>query len=128
MTSNPRRSYRGDAAQSGSPVLERRYWPREPVRDAEASLSWTQGETTTTVAAHLLDLSIGGAAVLIAKRPPRGAVLRLGLAAVENATVEGRAVAIRMHHKPGWSILHIRFIAECPKALYDQAVEGEDPI
>jgi len=107
-------------------VLERRYWPREPVRDAEASLSWTQGETVTTVAAHLLDLSVGGAAVLISTRPPRGAVIRLGLAAVENTTAEGRAVAIRMHHKPGWMILHIKFTADCPKTLYNQAVEGDD--
>ena len=109
-------------------MLERRYWPREAARDAEATLSWTQGETETTVAAHLLDLSVGGAAVLIAKRPPRGAVVRLGLTAIENATVDGRAVAIRVHHKPGWSILHIKFLAECPKALYDQAVDGDDRV
>ena len=89
-------------------------------------MSWTEGETVTTIAAHLLDLSVGGAAVLIARRPPRGAVLRLGLAAVEDSTVEGRAVAIRLHHKPGWSILHIKFTARCPRALYDQAVEGDD--
>ena len=109
-------------------MLERRFWPREAARDAEATLSWTDGETVTTVAAHLLDLSVGGAAVLIAKRPPRGAVLRLGLAAVENATVDGRAVAIRLHHKPGWSILHVKFVADCPKAIYDQAVEEDDLI
>jgi hypothetical protein len=126
MTTNPQRSYRGDAAQSGSPVLERRYWPREPARNAEATLSWTEGEAVTTIEAHLLDLSVGGAAVLIARRPPRGAVLRLGLAAIEDATVDGRAVAIRLHNKAGWSILHIKFTTKCPQALYDQAVEGDD--
>ena len=86
MTSNPRRSYRGDAPQIGSPVLERRYWPREPARDAEATLSWKQGESEVTVKAHLLDLSVGGAAVLTTRTPPRGAVLRLGLTAVEKST------------------------------------------
>jgi len=107
-------------------VLERRYWPREPAVDAEATLTWKQGEDEVSVKAHLLDLSVGGAAVLIAKIPPRGTVLRLGLTAVKNTTVDGRAVAMRLHQRRGWLILHIKFIADCPKALYDQAVEGTD--
>ncbi|APW60890.1 PilZ domain-containing protein [Paludisphaera borealis] len=126
MTSNPRRSFRGDAPQIGSPVLERRFWTREPARDAEATLTWTQDGAEVAVAAHLVDLSVRGAAVILAKIPPRGAVIRLGLAAVETATVEGRVVAMRLHPKRGWLILHIKFTADCPKALYDQAVDGAD--
>jgi PilZ domain len=126
MTSNSRRSFRGDAPQIGIPVLERRYWPREPARDAEATLSWQKGSGQVRVKAHLVDLSVGGAAVIIEKPPPRGVVLRLGLARVEQTTVEGRAVAMRLHHKRGWVVLHIKFNAECPKALYDQAMERPD--
>jgi len=127
MTFHPRRSYRGDAPQAGSPVLERRYWPREPARDAEAVLSWKVGEEEVSIKAHLLDLSLRGAAVVVTKSPPRGASLRLGLTAVESTTVDGRIVAVRLHPRRGWFILHMKFNADCPQALFDRATgDGED--
>jgi hypothetical protein len=127
MMSKPGRSYRGDAPQFGGPVLERRYWPREPARDAEAVLSWTVGEEEVSVKAHLMDLSLRGAAVVVAKSPPRGALLRLGLASADSTTVDGRIVAMRLHPRRGWFILHMKFLSDCPQALFDRALgDGDD--
>lgn len=128
MTSNTRRFFRGDAPQSGSPVLERRLWHREPARDADATLSWTEDKSEVAVKAHLQNISGGGAAVLVSRVPSRGSVLRLGLAAAPETSVEGRAVAVRLHQKRGWYILHVKFTAPCPRALYDQAVDDSDDL
>jgi hypothetical protein len=127
MTFHPRRSYRGDAPQAGSPVLERRYWPRESARDAEAVLTWKVGGEEVSIQAHLMDLSLRGAAVVAASSPPRGAQLRLSLAGADDSTVVGRVVAMRLHPRRGWFILHLKFNADCPRALFDRATGvGED--
>lgn len=122
-----RRHFRGDFPQYGrAPAMERRHWARETVADAKASLSWMRRGEMITVKARLVDISLGGAGVLIPRVPPRGALLRLALAADPAIRVDGRAVATRPHPKPGWLFLHLEFQTECPRTLMERALGGSD--
>jgi len=126
MSELPRR-FRGDVPQYGrAPVLDRRQWAREEVREAEANLSWMQRGEMITVRARLVDLSLGGAGILIRTVPPRGALLRLALASDAAVRVDGRAVGMRPHPKPGWLFLHLQFQSECPRAFLERARDGID--
>jgi len=125
--SEVRRHFRGDFPQYGrAPALERRHGGRRMIFDAQASLSWMRRREMITIEARLVDLSLGGAGVLIPKAPPQGALLRLALASDPTIKVDGRAVATRPHPKPGWLFLHLEFQTECPQALLERALDGPD--
>lgn len=126
MMNELRRNFRGDVPQFGrAPVLERRQWAREIPKQAEATVSWMLRGELITVRARVVDLSRGGAGVLIPRLPPRGALLRLALLADPNVRVDGRVVRVSPHPNPGWVFLHVQFQNECPQALLDHALGDE---
>lgn len=114
----PLRRFRGDFPQYGrAPVLDRRRWTRKQVKPTETTLSWMLDGAMSTIPARLVDISRGGAGILIQTPPPHPEPLRLALAADPSIRVDGRAVGMRPHPKPGWIFLHLQFQAECPPAF-----------
>ncbi len=119
-----RQHLRGDSPQLNAPVLDRRGWPREAVRSPESSLSWSSRLVETTVDARVVNLSRGGAGLLVREPPPPDSLLRLVLTGSRGVVVEGRAVAIRAQSERGWWFVHMRFCRDCPARLLDDVLEG----
>ena len=111
---------RGDAPQLNSPVLDRRTWPRGEVLAPEARLSWRTETGERAVDARLVNLSRGGAGLLVREVPPPDAALRLVLFAEGGQLVEGMAVATREEPDRGWTFLHMRFRGSCPDRVLDR--------
>lgn len=114
---------RGDSPQLNSPVLERRSWPREPVQSPVATLSWTSPLATTSVDAHVVNLSRGGAGLLVRESPPPDAMLHLVLAGGGGVVIEGWVVATRRHPEHGWMFLHMKFSQTCPERFLDLVLD-----
>lgn len=125
--SESRRHFRGDFPQYGrAPVSDRRRWTRREIKRTEATLSWMLGGAMTTIPARLVDISRGGAGILIQTPPPHPEPLRLALADDPSIRVDGRAVGMRPHPKPGWIFLHLQFQTECPRALLERGAVDRD--
>lgn len=124
-----RQHVRGDAPHLNAPALDRRTWPRETVRSPEAALSWftTFGESSQE--ARLVNLSRGGAGLLVRVAPPPGATLRLTLPDARGEVISGRVVATREHPARGWRYVHMRFDRDCPErllaGLLDEGAEAD---
>jgi hypothetical protein len=118
-----RQHLRGDSPQLNAPVLDRRSWPREPVRSPEASLSWSSRQVETTVDARVVNLSRGGAGLLVREAPPPDALLRLVLTGSSGVVVEGWAVAGRAQSERGWWFVHMKFCRDCPARLLERILD-----
>lgn len=115
---------RGDSPQLNSPVLDRRHWPRRETPFVAAALSWVRLGVESRMEIRVVNLSVGGAGLLVPIVPPRGAVLRLDLGArPESAVLEGRAVGSREDPDTGWTFLHVQFTHGCPEHLLERLLE-----
>lgn len=109
-----RHRLRGDSPQLNSPVLDRRHSPRREVYTPQAALSWSSPSAETTIQARLVNLSQGGAGLLVRELPPPGNPIRLILSGSDGAVVEGRVVGTRPEEEGGWTFLHMMFSRDCP--------------
>ncbi|WP_337174052.1 PilZ domain-containing protein [Paludisphaera sp.] len=115
---------RGDAPQLNNPVLDRRHWPRRETPFAEAALSWVDRRVESRMEIRVVNLSVGGAGLIVPVVPPLDAVLHLDLGTRRGPTVvEGRAVATREDPDTGWTFLHMEFTRGCPEHVLDRIVD-----
>jgi hypothetical protein len=110
-------------------VLERheklQLWQRYVARETRARLAWRDQGLEHAAAGQLLNISGGGAAVIIDAVLPEQEPIRLALA-VESATitpVESRLVAISIDTS-GLRIARLEFVTPCPMDLFELAVHG----
>ncbi len=73
--------------------------------------------------ARVVNLSRGGAGLLVRELPPPDAPLRLVLTGSQGVVVEGWAVASRAQSERGWWFVHMRFSRDCPSRLLDRILE-----
>lgn len=118
------RTFRGDSPQLYRPMLDRRASFRGEVRSPEALLNWSSGQSYDTIEARIVNLSQGGAGLLVHKPPPPDALLRLILTGAGGAVVEGWTVAIREDQAEGWAFLHMKFSHDCPRSALERLLEA----
>lgn len=116
-----RHRLRGDSPQLNSPVLDRRHWPRRETPFAEASLTWSERRAECRIEARVVNLSPGGAGLIVPVVPPHDAILHLVLGGrCGGVVVEGWTVATRDDPDTGWSFLHMKFSQGCPADVLDR--------
>lgn len=125
-----RQHFRGDAPQLNTTrVFDRRTAPRREVRSPGGWLCWSSRLDDEAVEVHIVNLSCGGAGLLVKKVPPEDSILRLVLTGAGGSVVEGWAVGSRESSIEGWTFLHMRFSHPCPPAalerLLNQASSNE---
>ena len=104
--------------------IDRRDWHRQRAKDARATVSWKQDDGPHTQECAIVDIGGGGMAILMSKVPPRGRVLSLRLQSLDKVSVDGRMVDAQLNRKPGMHLVRIKFIMECPPALFQRAIHG----
>jgi PilZ domain len=96
--------------RQNEPPEDRRQSPRIRLRDAQIIVSWDEGSEHVTCDGEVLDISGGGARVLVERAPPAGVSVRLHfgrrLAAME--PLEARCLAISVDHS-GRHLVRVQF-------------------
>lgn len=115
-----------DFALDRGMVHDRRDWQRERARDGGALLSWKQDDGPHTQECQLLNISGGGVAILMSRIPPRGRLLTLRLQSLDKLSVDGRMVDSQLNRQPGKHLIRIKFVGECPPALFERAIHGRE--
>ncbi|AMV36574.1 PilZ domain-containing protein [Planctomyces sp. SH-PL62] len=121
-----RHHHRGDAPQLNTPVLDRRSCPRGSVRSPEATLRWSSALAESAVEARVVNLSRGGAGLLVREAPPTDAILRLVLSRSRGVVIEGWVVGVRDQPDDEWQFVHMRFSHDCPGRILDSILD--DPM
>jgi hypothetical protein len=104
---------------------DRRTWERFPVVRTRANLNWFEDEVAKACWGTLLNISGGGAALIVDMIAPSGAPIWFEL---ENdgsplEPVESRLV-VRSLDPSGATITRIRFVDSCPILLFELAIHG----
>jgi len=104
---------------------ERRLWQRYPVRETRAALRWDDQGVLGATRGELLNISGGGAAVIIESEPPGNLPFWLALetAAISIAPIESRLVVISLDPS-GTKVARLRFVDSCPMELFELVVRG----
>ena len=104
---------------------ERRLWQRFPVRESHARLTWVENGSEKTALGELLNISGGGAAVIIDVSPRPDDPIWFELVTDGKALdpVESRLVVSSLDPS-GSRIARIKFIDPCPMMLFESAVHG----
>jgi hypothetical protein len=104
---------------------ERRLWQRFPVCQTRAKLTWLDAGSEKSVPVELLNISGGGAAVIVDAIAPADEPIWFELAADGKVLdpVESRLVVTSLDPS-GSTIARITFIDPCPMALFELAVNG----
>ena len=112
---------RGDSPQLNSPVLDRRHWPRREAPFPEAALTWASRMSECRIEARVVNLSHGGAGLIVPIVPPEDAILHLVLSDGHGGVViEGWTVATREDPDSGWTFLHMKFSEGCPEQVLER--------
>jgi hypothetical protein len=67
-----------------------------------------------------VNLSRGGAGLLIREVPAEDAIVRLVLSSIGGAVVEGWIIGTRESPIEGWTFLHMRFSHPCPESALER--------
>jgi len=104
---------------------ERRLWERYPVRETRAKLTWFEDGSAKTAQGELLNISGGGAAIIVdvtsGAEEPVWFELESGVEAFD--PVESRLVVTSLDPS-GSKIARIKFIDPCPMRLFELAIYG----
>jgi PilZ domain len=104
---------------------ERRLWQRYPVRESHAKLTWFENGSAQSARGELLNISGGGAAIIldvnIRSEEPIWFEIEAGGDALE--AVECRLVITSLDPS-GSKIARIKFIDPCPMRLFELAIHG----
>jgi c-di-GMP-binding flagellar brake protein YcgR len=105
--------------------LERRLWQRFPVRASRARLTWVENGSERMIRGQLLNISGGGAAVIVDVPVPADLPIWFELESDASGQdpVESRLVVTSLDPS-GSTIAHIRFIDPCPMLLFELAIHG----
>ena len=120
--------FRGDAPQTNSRVLDRRASPRREVRSPAARLCWSSGFDDESAEVHIVNLSRGGAGLLVREVPPEDAILHLILSSAGGTVVEGWTVGTREGSIEGWTFLHMRFSHLYPESALERLLTQETTV
>jgi hypothetical protein len=104
---------------------DRRIWQRFPVRESRATLSWFEDGLAQTACATLLNISGGGAAMIVDAVAPAASSIWFELESDGRSLepVESRLV-VRSLDPSGVTITRIKFLDACPIALFELAIHG----
>jgi PilZ domain len=104
---------------------DRRIWQRFPVRESRAKLTWLEDGLAKTALATLLNISGGGAAIIVDAIAPADTPIWFDLESDGRAPepVESRLV-VRSLDPSGVTITRIKFIDVCPILLFELAIHG----
>ncbi len=104
---------------------ERRWSPRFSAVEHRAWLGWWRTEGAySIVAARLLDVSRGGARVVLAEAPPEDHPVWVCLGAPRPIDcVRGITLEVRLEREGGYGV-RVRFVGSCPDVFYRAAVHG----
>jgi hypothetical protein len=104
---------------------ERRLWQRFPVRESRAKLTWFVNGSEQTARGTLLNISGGGAAIIVAGTVPADAPIWFELESdgLAQDSVESRVVATSFDPS-GVKITRIQFVDSCPIHLFEMAIHG----
>jgi hypothetical protein len=104
---------------------ERRLWERFPVRETRAKLTWCEDGSERTVRGELLNISGGGAAIIVDVISPADVPIWFELESDGRVLdpVESRLVVTSLDPS-GSKIARITFIDACPIILFELAIHG----
>ena len=104
---------------------ERRLWQRFPVRETRAKLTWIEDGSEKTVQGELLNISGGGAAIIVDVICPADEPIWFELETDGRVLdpVESRLVVTSLDPS-GFKIARIKFIDPCPMLLFELAIHG----
>jgi hypothetical protein len=104
---------------------ERRLWERFPVRETRAKLTWIEDRSERTVRGELLNISGGGAAIIVDVISPADQPIWFELETDDRVLdpVESRLVVTSLDPS-GSKIARIKFIDACPMLLFELAIHG----
>jgi hypothetical protein len=104
---------------------ERRLWQRFPVRESRAKLTWLENGSEKTIRGELLNISGGGAAIIVDVISPSDKPIWFELESDgrDLGVVESRLVVISLDLS-GLKIARIKFIDPCPMLLFELAIHG----
>jgi hypothetical protein len=104
---------------------ERRLWQRFPVCETRANLTWFENGLAKTTPGTLLNISGGGAAVIVDVIAPSGVPIWFELDGDgrPREPVESRLVVTSLDPS-GVKIARIRFTDPCPITLFERALHG----
>jgi PilZ domain len=104
---------------------ERRLWQRFPVRETRAKLTWLEDRSERTLRGKLLNISGGGAAIIVDAILPAGQPVWFELEPDGNALdpIAARVVVSSLDPS-GTTTARIKFIDPCPMLLFDLAIHG----
>jgi hypothetical protein len=125
-----------DRRRRDAPVLgnrreiaaDRRAAPRYPTRGTAAVIGWAEGEEYCTIAATLLDISLGGFSASVEAFPPRGEAVWLRIEGDNSPSPWVRASVIEANTTGClfWTRkrIRLRFVESCPYEFFKAAIEG----
>ena len=117
--------HRAESAPGG----DRRYLPRYLPAVRRARVGWWEEGVVRAVAARIVDIGIGGAAVELAKLPPPGQHVSLRLRSRRLPTGSIGAEVIHVAARPaGTFLVRLAFDMPCPPALFEAATLGFDAL
>ena len=104
---------------------ERRLWQRFSVRATRAKLTWFDDGSEQTARGALLNISGGGAAIIVDGKAPADATIWFELESdgLAQDSVESRVVTTSLDPS-GVKITRIRFVDSCPIHLFEMAIHG----
>lgn len=110
-----------------SDPVNRRRDPRHPALDQDIWVGWWTGEDFGAVTGRLLNISRGGAQVVIGRRPPRKAAVWI-YRDVGSTLASARGAVVALSPAPGglYSV-RFRFESPCPTALCEAVVCRRTP-
>jgi hypothetical protein len=109
---------------------DRRSAPRYTAGETAAVIGWAVGEEHRTIAATLIDISVGGILASVESFPPRGEVVWFRLdGEVPSAWVKASVIATTTTGCLAWTRrrIRLRFLESCPYDLFKSAIESCPP-
>jgi hypothetical protein len=104
---------------------ERRLWQRFPTRESRANLTWFENGSEKKCRGELLNISGGGAAIIMDVICPADKAIWFELEAdgTELEPIESRLV-VNSLDASGSQIVRIKFIDPCPIRVFEVAIHG----
>jgi c-di-GMP-binding flagellar brake protein YcgR len=105
--------------------LDERLWERFPVRVTKATLSWFEAGSKKTVMGKLLNISAGGAAIIVDFPIPGGERIFFELESDAGKLESAESTLVVNSIDPsGLRIARIKFVDACPMGLFELAING----
>lgn len=120
-----RRRISGTSRARGPHIsLDRRAYPRFPAADDRVWLGWWATDSRfAAVAARLVDVSRGGARLMVAEPPPAADYVWIRSADPQASCVQGEVLEVSRPDR-GDFVARVRFLDGCPDDFFDLVTRG----